>query len=431
MKYIELVEYSSNGHELIFESPDDVVEFEKAVELTNSVWKKKLGLSKDPFHARLKDQNTLLMFSKGVTGFINIGEFSFEIKPKFLDNYSDYNWKIALTNLLLLQDDSFRYKSNMITASAIEKDLPDFVAERFLSELESGLLKGLPSSYTYKEEFTTYFRGTYDTHKAIEHLYKPELIPSRFDDYNQDTLINRVFKLASIHLLKSVKDYNLSNRLLELSYRINAETILPDVRVVESIELPTQYMYLEEAFNIAKLILSNNSILFAEGRYNKVGFLWQTHVIFEKFIKMLVEMLCSKNSSLSFTDQSIKLYTLANETEVLSRNIGRTSPDIRIFENNKIKWVLDVKYKKWNNGPKINDVYQMITAAQVSKIQRASLIFPEGMTSPDHQIYYNINNILEPGFISCIFIDINKLADPKGLDEILKIFEDDLNNQLS
>lgn len=391
------------------------------------IWKNKLGLPQAPFYYTNDNENNLSIFVRGVTGFISIEGYSFEIKPKFLDSDIGNQWKIALSNLLFLQEDILKYKSNMIHSNIINETLPDLLAEKFISELEKGLLLGLPKGYILKEESVPYYKGTYNINKAIEHLIQPHLIPSKFDDYVEDILVNRIIKLASIELSKLVKNNSLATRLNEMAYQINATDARPDNMSIERTALPLQFSYLETVFDLSKLILTNNSIIFSEGKYKNSGFLWNTHVIFENFIKILVRLICKRNRNLHFTDKKLHLYSLANPTVSLSRKTGLTSPDVRIYEGSTIRWLLDVKYKNWKNGPKSEDVYQMITGAQLTKIDRASLIYPKGIQAPSEQVYYNINKIQQPKFISCIFIDILKLSLTNGLNLILDEFENDLN----
>src|SRR5690606_21680433 len=109
-----------------------------------------------------------------------------------------------------------------------------------------------------------------------------------------------------------------------------------------------------------------------------------------------------------------------------SRKKGSTSPDIRIFDSASFRWLLDAKYKNWENGPKIEDVYQISTGAQLTKIKKASLIYPKGPNTPDEQVFYNLNTISSPNFFTCIFIDLLKLAEPKGLALLVENLESDL-----
>lgn len=429
MTYISLIEYDKVGEEIVFSSEDDLLNFQQALNETNLVWKKKLGLSKNPFYFNKITANTIYFFVRGVTGFIKINNLSFEIKPKFLDVTSGEEWKVALANLLFLQENPLKYKSNMIQSDVLHENLPDLLAEKFIFELEKGLLLGLPKGYIFKEESVPFYKGTYNINKAIDHLLEPHLIPCKFDDYVEDIIVNRIIKVAAVELSRLVKDNSLSLRLNEMSFQINATDLMPNISEIERATLSTHFGYLEVLFDLAKLVLSNNSIMFTKGQYENSGFLWNTHTIFEGFIKTLVRLICNKNRNLSFTDKRLHLYTLANMTVDKSRKRGSTSPDIRIFEGSDLKWLMDAKYKNWKNGPKSEDLYQVITGAQLSKINKASLIYPKGSNTPSEQIFYNLNTISTPKYISCIFVDILKLSQPNGLEVLTEEFESYLKNQ--
>lgn len=426
MKYISLIEYDKIGKEISFSNKEALLDFQHAVNETNSVWKNRLGLSRDPFYLNITNDEKLSFFVRGVTGFININDFSFEIKPKFLDLDSTEDWKVALTNLLFLQENPLKYKSNMVQSKVVNKKIPDLLANRFLSELEKALLLGLPKGYVFKEEAVPFYKGTYNIHKAIDHLTVPHLIPCKFDDYVEDILINQIIKLAGLELSRLVKDSTLSFKLEEKVNLISAHTQIPSLFEIERSTLPLQFGYLETLFDLSKLVLTNNSIMFSEGKFKNSGFLWNTHVIFEDFIKTLISLVCKKNKNFSFTDKELRLYTLANNIATKSRKKGSTSPDIRVFDSASLRWLLDAKYKNWENGPKIEDVYQISTGAQLTKIEKASLIYPKGPNTPDEQVFYNLNTISSPNFFTCIFIDLLKLAEPRGLDLLVENLESDL-----
>jgi len=427
MTYISMREYDKEPVIIRFSTLDQMHHFQHALIETNAIWKNKLGLSKNPFIGELNlNENTIQLYTKEVTGFINIGGISFEIKPKFMDSqYSNQSWKVALSNLLLLQSNPIQYKSNLIQSESVTFSLPDLLAERYISELEKALLLGLPKGYVFKEDSSIYFRGTYNTNKALEHLIKPQYIPCKFDDYVEDILSNQIIKIAAIKLSEMVSDIGLSIRLMDLSHQVDANLIKPSIFEIERAAVPMQYDYLNPTLELSKLILLNNSLIFNEGNKSNFGFLWNTSVVFENFVKFLVTAICN-NRNYKFTDRSMKLYSLANGEINLSRKGGNTSPDIRIFDKAKIRWLLDAKYKNWNNGPKIQDIYQIITGALLSKINKASLVYPKGINTPNEQVFYNLNTINTPMFISCIFIDILKLSNKNGLNEIIEDLERDL-----
>lgn len=431
MTYISLKEYDKLGKVLTFSSNDEFQHFQLALSEANKVWKEKLGLSKDPFPCQLNlNRNSLELYARDVTGFINIAGYSLEIRPKFTESENnDRNWRIALSNLLLLQSNPSRYRSNLIQSEAVSTSLPDLLAEKYITELEKGILLGLPKAYVFKEENSLYFKGTYNTNKAIQHLVQPQYIPCKFDDYIEDILPNQVIKLAALELSKIVNDNNLSLKLTELSHQINSSLTVPSLNEIERASVSIQYGHLNTLLELSKLILLNNSLIFTEGLKSNFGFLWNTNVIFEKFVKMLIEIICKKNVNYRFTDKSMRLYSLANDNLDVGRKVGNTSPDIRVFEGQELKWLLDVKYKRWNNGPKSQDIYQVITGALLSKIKKVSLLYPQGVDTPEEQVFYNLNTISTPMYISCIFIDILKLSAKSGLNEILDALDKDLHSE--
>ena len=224
MTYLAIKEYDKVGTNIFFNSSFEKDNFKKALFDTNGFWKKKLGLNYLPFYFNDNLNNlSLTLFCRGVTGFVKIGEITFEIMPKFLDHKNSKNWKIALANLLFLQENPLKYKSNLILSNPIKESLPDLLADTFIKELEKCIHLGLPNEYKYVEKELSYFKGSYNSRKAISHLLNPLYIPCKYDEYTSNTSINRLLKVAAAtELSKLVSLPRKSINLMELASEIQA-----------------------------------------------------------------------------------------------------------------------------------------------------------------------------------------------------------------
>lgn len=431
MNYLQLREYDSLGTAVTFKSIKEKDDFQKSLSKMNNEWKKRLGLYYLPFsYDEDRIDLSLRIYCKGVTGFFSINNYFFEVIPKFLEKSSSKDWKVALANLLFLQENPKRYRSNLITSTPLEESLPDLLASIFIDELENGIRLGLPREYIYIKEDSQYYKGSYDIRRAIYHLTKPQFIPIKYEDYVTDTTVNRLLKSAANELSKVVKSPKKSIHLGELASAIDASLTPPTPLEIELIRLPLQFSYLETAVILSKIILKNQSIIFDEGDILNNGFLWDTNTIFENFTKLIVKEICKSNPRLSFSDQSVPLYTLGNIDLTDVRKKGTTYPDIRIMKDGKTKWLLDAKYKIWGKGPLSSDVYQVITGSQVTSCRQASLIYPSSSTTPTEQVFYNIKGMNTPKFLSCMFVNLSLLSEKKGLNKIIADFQANLEEQL-
>jgi 5-methylcytosine-specific restriction enzyme subunit McrC len=427
-QYVLLEEYSKDPAIVSFSNEEEAKKIQEKIKKSSGLWKEVLSLSKDPFETNL-EANKIEIFAKGITGFIRIDNLQIEIAPKFLSRNKDSNeWRTALTRALFITNQQKFFDKNQTSSNKTDSFLSDLMAETFLDSLELGINLGLPRAYNEKREMLPFYRGSYDSQKFISHLYKPHLIPCKYDEYTTENLINQMLKTASIELSKSVYSTSLAVRLIELANSIEARYQVPSVIQIESIFVPPQYNYLIEAVEIAKLLFQNKSLEHNVGDNSLKGFLWDSATVFEKIVKLIIKTYCIRSKRYQFTDKPLTLIQFADRYTVSRIKVKvETTPDVRILQSNETKFLLDAKYKIWTRQPKNEDVYQVMAGARVSDCKLASLVYPLPEDRGSETLIYNVEGKEFPKVVSIIFIDITKLAYSNGLNELVKKFEKDLS----
>lgn len=407
---------------------NDGLELCNIINIDGQKWKKRLGLSFSPIEAQLHlRSNCVLLWAKGVTGFIKVKGINLEIRPKFLSTDNEH-WRLALVRILALIDHENLIDDKLTAAKESKFFLADLMADRFLFSLKEGISLGLPRYYNEQSDVLGFLRGRLDISRIGEVLVRPDLIPCIFEAYNEDAPINRLLKWAAIELSKNVISPILSVKLQEMANcMIDVSMNVPSIIEADNLCLTPQYAYLNEALTIARLVLRFQGIEHGLGDIQLRGLLWNSAKVFEKFVKIVVLNICKKKAHLNFFDNPILLGSPYNESTKIESIY--TSPDIRIVETLGLtKFVLDAKYKVWSltqGHPKAEDTYQVMAGARVAKCPIAGLIYPKSNDYLD-TLTWLIHESGMPLLLAAIFININIMAYPTGLTRITEKLDNDL-----
>lgn len=405
----------------------DTLRCREKLDSINSVsqtWKNKLGLQIPPLRAEIQpDGKSLRLWAQGVTGFLRIGNTSLEIKPKFLKGIDDEErWRMALVRTLIVTGQGHHFDRRPTVAKASSFYLADLMAQRFLDSLSNGVMMGLPRTYVGQEGVLPYLRGRLDIKRLAYTMHLPGLIPCIYEELHEDSPLNRLFRWAAVELSKSVISPRLGLNLQELAISmgdVSAEP--PGLIQAESLFLPPQYNHLEEALNIARLVLKSKSLEHAAGSSNLKGFLWNSAKVFEDFVKVLVRNVCLKHHGYVFSDT---ILPLGSPGLVTTRSSLTTNPDVRILMDGQTLFVLDVKYKLIKNQPKAEDVYQVMAGARVVECAICGLIYPssEGI----QPLLWKLKGAGNPRILVAVFVDVNEMADSKGMGMLAQKLHDEL-----
>ena len=421
IKLLTLKEYSKEPEVFVCETVQECSVLKERISVLSSYWKSKLGLPFLPIEVTSSDKKSLSLWAKGVTGFIKIEDLNIEISPKFLEkNHGDDSWRTALTTILILTNQQTLIDRQHTHARKTNSFLADFMADRYLYSLNNAILKGFPRVYCEQQGNLPFLRGKLDVSRITQVYQHPYYLPCVYDEYTEDTTLNRLLKWAAIELSKVVVSTKISRTLSEVSsYFKDVSFIKPGILEAENLRLPPQYSYLEESLSIAKLVLKSESLEHGTGNQILSGFLWNSSSVYEKLVKLIIKSVCKLNRFFTFSDASIHLATPINNLTSIF-----TSPDARILEAGHTKYVLDAKYKQWHNRPKAEDTYQVIAGARAASCRFGILIYP--VEAQKDALIWVLNNEGLPHFIAAIFINLNQLTTLSRFKGIVSKLNQDL-----
>lgn len=402
---LELVEY---GEGVLF-SPISKSEIQRL----SKIWKYRLGLKDLPLQLSISNGKEQISAS-GVAGFINIDGIDIEIKPKFLQDTRNEQWRGLLWNILALTEN---YSNNIFGVAGVERidentSFLDVMGWTFLNSIQESLAGGMPRGYVEREGFFNEIKGSIDYNKIESIIKNPFIFPCKYDEYNENIPINRLLKWAGGFLSENVSSFRLSYMIRDYSSLINASGIPPGPIEADNIILPTQFSQLQTALSIAKMLLKQENLHHTnKSNIKSFGFLWKSYEVYENFLKKILSI------SVKYINPN---YRLSSQYTILvgSRYFNTTKdiferPDFKIKDNNDIIYILDAKYKLGNN-PKPEDLNQIIVACQVEKCLHGILLFPNSDGVETYHKTWKINSDGYPKYVSGIYLNLENMSIAKG-----------------
>jgi 5-methylcytosine-specific restriction enzyme subunit McrC len=263
-------------------------------------------------------------------------------------------------------------------AGAYDKanDLVEGMAAVFAHELRRVLRRGLLQGYRSTEEALMTVRGRVRFDEQLRRRFgMPFPLEVRFDEYTEDTELNRVLRAA----LSRLSRLPIRSRQVRSILGVCSAALADTVTLVEYSHhaLPQfQWDRLNQQYRIAAelalLILRSTSVELAKGRTAGTGFVIDMNVVFEEFVRTaLREALGLARSAFpSGSDVSIVLDEDAK--------IG-LEPDLSWWVGNSCVFVGDAKYKRINvKGINHPDVYQLLAYTVALGLPAGLLVYAEG-----------------------------------------------------
>jgi 5-methylcytosine-specific restriction endonuclease McrBC regulatory subunit McrC len=273
-------------------------------------------------------------------------------------------------------------KSNLNEAKAAY--LPEFITENpvsvselneplyslFVNVLFRALKKGSYKAYEQQKVVSPRLRGRLDfPHQISLNSRAKAFFATEQQIFTEDNDINRLLYLAN----KIVIEKSNVNKTLETAQQI--KRILPVVTQINSfnirkINLARRGFHLKSSLELAKLILSGQSISYEGELANTFSIVINLFDLFEKYVscELFIRDSNFKNQfCLPLTDSS-SVSTQWNKRVVY--------PDI-VYLTNQKELVIDIKLKKISNfGPKIEDIYQLFFYSNMLNLKTGILIYP-------------------------------------------------------
>ncbi len=294
--------------------------------------------------------------------------------------------KIRPENLFLLLEvglpsKAWRQESFEYTTST---DLLPSIIAFFARTLANTLARGLLRSYRPEEERLIALRGRIDVASQFRQAGAPLPVACRFDEYTPDIFENRYVKAAA-RLAVRVRGVQAEDRrrLLQQIAALEDVSDAP-LRADDLDRLPFTRLnsHYEPALRLARLLLSNLTLLDQSGDRSASSFLIDMNRLFEDFVTQRLRR--ALRGRLEVRSQSRA--HLGVDGKVLMR------PDLVFRQRGTDVYVADIKYKLTSDArARTNDYYQLLAYTTALDLPEGVLIYcladggrPEGMVTVRH-----------------------------------------------
>ena len=247
-------------------------------------------------------------------------------------------------------------------------------------------------------------------------MARPWEVPYVTDLLTDDTALARLLRWSAECLAATVQVPGRARALREIEASLaHVDRQPPHLLDAQRIALGVQHQGLEAARVVGLLLLEGAGVHHASGDHALSGFLWNSDVIYEKYVYWLCRRSASQRGE-RVDKGAIKFgEVVAGEGTKLE-----TTPDVVFRDAHGVPVaVTDSKYKRLGSRPKAPDTYQVLTAGHVLGCQRVSLTYPVAVDR--EPTVWRVQSALGGSDIELTALPLNlmKLTMPKGPEALV------------
>lgn len=392
--------------------------------------KERLGLRETPLVVRTTPAGVQVR-ARHVAGFVQVGELTIEIAPKFLQSggsprhgdsprHDGTSWRDAFL-AVLARLGRFSMMPRVAGARA-DTGLPDLMGLVIDDALARAATEGLPRHYEEQRAELTALRGQLDSERLWQRFVEPELLPCRFDVFTEDTPAARLMKWAAGELSDMVTSTALATRL-----RMHADALRhvvdepPSDLTRDRIRVPPQYGYLDDAVEVARMLADGDALsMAAQQEAPARAFLWNTAAVFEDFVLEVCRVAMSRVGG----SASPSTFTLASPVAGLERGSQwaiPTTPDV-VLSRGGWRGLVDAKYKTLGRHPETSDVYQVMAGGRRIGTRTVALMYPATRDFRRPRTW-DLHGGGRPDRLHALPLDLAAMAGPGGFDALVSRVE--------
>ena len=302
-----------------------------------------------------------------------------EILPKI--DHEDGAVRAALVRMLAVAW-GLRVADGELAAMRTQRhDLLEVLIRLFTARLLTVVRRGLPRRYLEHQEDLNLLRGRLNvTRQVTRFVGRPDLFACRFDEWTEDTPLNRVLKAAVAKLADLTRSADTRRRLAELAARLEFAGDTADP-LREPVRLDRTNAAFHDVYHLACRFLAREWQDTATGAMPGFALLFPMNELFEEFIG---RSMARAVSAWRVRLQHQKHYAIDDDAGPLFA----LRPDI-VVDTPDGAVVLDTKWKRLTFeddklGIASSDIYQMAVYGDAYRAQRVVLIYPwhEGVDQP-------------------------------------------------
>ena len=315
-------------------------------------------------------QDAYTLTPGSTVGALELGALSIRIRPKLSIQRVLYLASQAM-NVVDFREEPFGFDE--------EASPQNILAPTFIAAAQRAFSRGLLHGYRNVEDTLTTIRGRIDFAEQLRRRYDVPLpVEVRYDDFTEDTLVNRLVKAAGRRLAGlQIGDARWRHGLRRIDATLANVTLVGVPRSqVPTIEFDRLNEHYREVVQLSRLILRHAALDAVRGDVPASGFLMDMNVVFQEFVtSALRQQLGLSERSFRSDAGSAAGYLDANRRIALR-------PDFTWWERGTCVFAGDAKYKITKDGSGTNaDLYQALAYATALNLPGALLAYAEGQPS--------------------------------------------------
>ena len=314
-------------------------------------------------------------------GVIQVPGLQVEVLPKVDDAQEDQVRSNLLYMLAIAGQVPVRDRDVARLASR-KAPLSETLAAIFADRLHRELLLGPERAYIRREENLRRFKGKLlIAQQTLRNAAHRERFFCRFDEFSEDTLMNRIFRAACRVLLDSTRTPLTQDRLRHCLLLLDdVEDVFVHDQLFDQITISRQNERFADVLHFCRLILQERSPTVRAGSERSFSLMFDMNRVFEDFVaaflkKQVIPQLDGYRLYPQAKNQRLHLMTSKG------RGVLPLRPDLLIRASDDRLFVLDTKWKQLSGegargGVGTDDLYQLYAYTRRYKCRRSVLLYP-------------------------------------------------------
>lgn len=324
----------------------------------------KLGIRVAEFVAR--DRIKVQQF----VGLANLCGRDIEFLPKIESQVGDAPTSVVRHNLLrmlLVAHDVNVRVPGMASAKLSDASWLDTFIRVFCLELAEQVRRGLTRRYRADEDDLAALRGRLVVEDQLRRNFiHKERVACEFDELDEDHMLNQVFKLALTQMGRCARSIGAQRLVRELALSfdgVSAPTMSQGWWCKVSLDrLSARFT---QSLRMAQMFLDGASPDVSHGTAASYALLFDMNDLFEKFVGRELRR-CLQPQGLRVHLQHARHHLMMDPSN--GANLFALKPDVVVFEDGKVLYIADTKWKRLlleerKLGVQQGDLYQMLAYA--------------------------------------------------------------------
>ena len=398
--------------------------------------KTKINLSKNQIDDLLYlkkligQQNLIIEYDNSIqirhyVGFFSKGNTRIQILPKIYENVENKEEEISgstkvLFNMLRLSE----YNKVLNLPNRIETNLSDMdILELFIGIYADQIIntysRNMNREYIDFEENSSFVKGKISFADTIKkNVYRKDLHYIQYQSFEHDNLINNVIKSVAVFLINKTNVSDNKKKLKKaLVFLDDAREISLSQSIIDSVKFTRLNEGFKTVFTMAKMFFVNSQPDHFIGEEPVFSFLIPVYDLFEHYVANLLKL--DKSFNIIHGTKRNFVVTTSKKT------FASIKPDILVYQNNEVAYVLDTKYKnpKYVNGAftKISssDLYQIFSYSRIYGVNKIALIYPQFDDLDTESCTLNALDYKENVKLSILSVDLKEFDFLKVRDKLI------------